>query len=85
MLKATGPGQVWSWDITDLRTPWRGVAFRWEVMALIPIDSPGVPLYRGTPGSPLVVLVHDYYGRLPALERFANDAAQRRGHHSGIL
>lgn len=26
VLKATGPGQVWSWDITDLRTPWRGVA-----------------------------------------------------------
>ncbi len=44
-------------------------------MALIPIDSPGVPLYRGTPGSPLVVLVHDYYGRLPALERFANSLA----------
>ena len=28
MLEATGPGQVWSWDITDLRTPWRGVAFK---------------------------------------------------------
>lgn len=28
VLKATGPGQVWSWDITDLRTPWRGVAFK---------------------------------------------------------
>lgn len=24
VLKATGPGQVWSWDITDLFTPWRG-------------------------------------------------------------
>ena len=24
VLKATGPGQVWSWDITDLCTPWRG-------------------------------------------------------------
>jgi len=28
VLKATGPKQVWSWDITDLRTPWRGVAFK---------------------------------------------------------
>ena len=28
VLQATGPGQVWSWDITDLRTPWRGVAFK---------------------------------------------------------
>jgi putative transposase len=28
VLKATGPSQIWSWDITDLRTPWRGVAFK---------------------------------------------------------
>ena len=28
VLEATGPGQVWSWDITDLRSPWRGVAFK---------------------------------------------------------
>lgn len=28
VLTATGPQQVWSWDITDLRTPWRGVAFK---------------------------------------------------------
>ncbi len=28
VLEATEPGQVWSWDITDLRTPWRGVAFK---------------------------------------------------------
>ena len=28
MLKATGPQQIWSWDITDLRSPWRGVAFK---------------------------------------------------------
>jgi transposase InsO family protein len=26
--EATGPGQVWSWDITDLRSPWRGKAFK---------------------------------------------------------
>jgi putative transposase len=28
VLKATGPDQVWSWDITDLRSPWRGIAFK---------------------------------------------------------
>jgi putative transposase len=28
VLKATGPGQIWSWDITDLRSPWRGVSFK---------------------------------------------------------
>ena len=28
VLIATGPGQVWSWDITDLRSPWRGRAFK---------------------------------------------------------
>jgi putative transposase len=28
VLKATGPGQIWSWDITDLRSPWRGLAFK---------------------------------------------------------
>jgi transposase InsO family protein len=28
VLEATGPGQVWSWDITDLRSPWRGKAFK---------------------------------------------------------
>ncbi len=28
VLVATGPGQVWSWDITDLRSPWRGIAFK---------------------------------------------------------
>ena len=28
VLQATGPGQVWSWDITDLRSPWRGMSFK---------------------------------------------------------
>lgn len=28
VLKAAGPQQIWSWDITDLRSPWRGVAFK---------------------------------------------------------
>lgn len=28
VLKATGPGQVWSWDITDLYSPWVGKAYK---------------------------------------------------------
>ena len=28
VLKATRPGQVWTWDITDLYSPWRGVSFK---------------------------------------------------------
>ena len=28
VLKATGPTQIWSWDITDLRSPWRGISFK---------------------------------------------------------
>lgn len=28
VLKATGPGQVWSWDITDLYAPWVGKTFK---------------------------------------------------------
>jgi carboxymethylenebutenolidase len=38
---------------------------------IVPIPSPGVPFYYGQPGSPLVVLVHDWYGRLPWLENYA--------------
>lgn len=38
---------------------------------LIPIPSPGVPVYVGMQGGPLVVLIHDYYGRLPGLLRVA--------------
>jgi carboxymethylenebutenolidase len=38
---------------------------------LVAIPSPGVPLYYGEPGSPLVVLLHDWYGRLPWLENYA--------------
>jgi carboxymethylenebutenolidase len=38
---------------------------------LVAIPSPGVPLYYGEPGSPIVVLVHDWYGRLPWLENYA--------------
>lgn len=28
VVRATRPGQVWSWDITDLYSPWRGVVFK---------------------------------------------------------
>ncbi len=37
---------------------------------LVPIPSPGIPLSFGDRGSPLVVLVHDWYGRLPWLESY---------------
>jgi len=43
-----------------------------EMMAeLVPIPSPGVAAYYGAPGSPLIVLLHDWYGRLPWLEPYA--------------
>ncbi len=42
----------------------------------VPIPSPGTPLRFGEPGSPLVLLVHDYFGRLPALEEYAHALAQ---------
>lgn len=28
VVTATRPGQAWSWDITDLLTPWRGVVYK---------------------------------------------------------
>ena len=28
VLKATGPNQIWSWDITDLHGPWRRTSFK---------------------------------------------------------
>ncbi len=37
-------------------------------MALVEIPSPGIPLEYGAQGDPLVILVHDWYGRLPGLE-----------------
>jgi carboxymethylenebutenolidase len=43
---------------------------------LIPVSSPGVPVYEGMQGGPLVILVHDYYGRLPGLMRFADQLAR---------
>jgi carboxymethylenebutenolidase len=45
---------------------------------LIPVPSPGVPVYVGMAGGPLVVLVHDYFGRLPGLLDIA-DLLAREG------
>jgi len=28
VLKATGPGQIWSWDITDVYSPWIGKVYK---------------------------------------------------------
>jgi carboxymethylenebutenolidase len=38
---------------------------------LIPINSPGWSLEYGVPGHPLAVVVHDWYGRLPWVARYA--------------
>ena len=46
---------------------------------LIPIPSPGVPLLFGERGDPAVVVVHDWYGRLPWLTPFAEALALRGG------
>ena len=46
---------------------------------LIPIPSPGVPLVFGEPGAPVVVVLHDWYGRLPSLTPFAEALASRGG------
>lgn len=44
VLEATGPGQVWSWDITDLRSPWRGGSFK--AYSIIDIYSRKIVGYR---------------------------------------
>jgi carboxymethylenebutenolidase len=46
------------------------------VSDLIPVPSPGVPVYVGMQGGPLVVLVHDYFGRLPGLLLIADQLAR---------
>lgn len=45
---------------------------------LVPIPSPGVALEYGAPGDPLVIIVHDWFGRLPGLEFYA-DALSKKG------
>jgi carboxymethylenebutenolidase len=44
---------------------------------LVPIPSPGESLFYGLPGDPVVVALHDGYGRLPWLEPFAEALASR--------
>ena len=46
---------------------------------LVPIPSPGIPLVFGEVGAPLVVILHDMYGRLPWLEPYAEALANRGG------
>ncbi|HWM34860.1 MAG TPA: alpha/beta fold hydrolase [Pseudolysinimonas sp.] len=46
---------------------------------LVPIPSAGIPLEYGTPGDPLVVVLHDGFGRLPWLDPFAAAMADRGG------
>ncbi len=43
---------------------------------LVPVPSPGMPVYVGMQGGPLVVLVHDYFGRLPGLLLIADQLAR---------
>lgn len=49
-------------------------------MTLVSIRSPGIPLEFGERGDPLVILVHDWYGRLPGLEAYGMSLA-RQGFH----
>jgi carboxymethylenebutenolidase len=44
---------------------------------LVPVPSPGLPLFYGRRGDPVVVVLHDWYGRLPGLEGFAGAIASR--------
>jgi carboxymethylenebutenolidase len=46
---------------------------------LIPIPSAGIPLEFGDAGAPVVVVLHDKYGRLPWLEPYAAALADRGG------
>jgi len=49
------------------------------VAELIPIPSPGIPLVFGERGAPVVVVVHDEFGRLPWLTPYAEGLANRGG------
>ena len=44
---------------------------------LVPIPSPGIPLSFGDPGRPLVILAHDWYGRLPWLVSYGEALASQ--------
>jgi carboxymethylenebutenolidase len=43
---------------------------------MIEIPSPGVPVYVGLDDGPLVILVHDHFGRLPGLLDIAESLAK---------
>jgi carboxymethylenebutenolidase len=47
------------------------------------IPSPGAPVFVGEGGNPLVVLVHDHFGRLPGLVSLA-DSFAREGFYVAI-
>lgn len=42
---------------------------------LVEIPWPGVPIFYGQAGSPVVVVLHDMYGRLPGLDQFSTALA----------
>lgn len=44
----------------------------------VPIPNPGETLLYGEDGDPIVVVLHDWYGRLPGLGPFAEALAARR-------
>lgn len=44
---------------------------------LVPVPSPGETLHFGRAGHPLVVVLHDWYGRLPWLTPYAEALASR--------
>ncbi|GAA4362535.1 DDE-type integrase/transposase/recombinase [Paeniglutamicibacter cryotolerans] len=44
VLKATGPGQIWSWDITDVYSPWKSVVFK--VYSVMDIFSRRIVAWR---------------------------------------
>jgi len=46
-------------------------------MHLVPIPNPGETVYYGKPGDPVVVIIHDMYGRLPGLDQFATALSSR--------
>ena len=71
VLCATKPMHVWSWDITDLRTPWRGVAFK--AYSILDIYSRKVVGYR----------VEDREVDQLAVDMF-DDAFDAHGHPAGV-
>lgn len=44
---------------------------------LVPIPSPGEPVFFGTPGNPVAVVIHDMFGRTPGLLPFAEALSSR--------